>query len=61
MESGMTPTPEIHLVDKPFIAQQFSFSNFQGNPRGKCPEQIKTDETDAPKMRRWLLEPFSQA
>jgi hypothetical protein len=29
----MTPTPEIHLVDKPFIAQEFLFSKFWGNPR----------------------------
>ena len=47
----MTPTPEIHLVDKPFIGQQFSFSNFQGNPRGKRAEQIKTDMADARKKR----------
>jgi hypothetical protein len=52
MESGMTPTPEIHLVDKPFIAQQFSFSNFQGNPRGERAEQIKPDAADARKKRK---------
>jgi hypothetical protein len=61
MESGMTPTPEIHLVDKPFIAQQFSFSNFQGNPRGERTEQIKTDKTDARKKRERLLHLFSRA
>ena len=41
MELGMTPTPEIHVADKPFIVQQFLFSNFGGNPRGQCAEQIK--------------------
>jgi hypothetical protein len=61
MESGMTPTPEIHLVDKSFIAQQFLFSNFQGNPRGKRAEQIKTDRTDARKKRERLLQLFSRA
>jgi hypothetical protein len=61
MESGMTPTPEIHLVDKPFIAQQFSFSNFRGNPRGKRAEQIKSDKTDARKKRGPLLHLFSRA
>ena len=47
----MTPTPEIHLVDKPFIAQQFSFSNFQGNPHGLRAEQTKTDEANTRKKR----------
>jgi hypothetical protein len=51
MESGMTPTPEIHLVDKPFIAQEFLFSNFQGNPHGARAEQIKTDAANARKKR----------
>jgi hypothetical protein len=45
----MTPTPEIHLVDKPFIAQEFSFSKFWGNPRRKCAEQIKSDAAAARK------------
>jgi hypothetical protein len=57
----MTPTPEIHVADKPFIIQQFSFSNFQGNPRGKRAEQIKTGAADARKKRTWLLQPFSRA
>jgi hypothetical protein len=48
----MTPTPEIHLVDKPFIAQEFLFSNFQGNPRALRAEQIKTDTADARKKRK---------
>jgi hypothetical protein len=61
MDSGMIPTPEFHLVDKPFIAQQFSFSNFQGNPRGKRAEQIKTDKTVARKKRGRLLHLFSPA
>jgi hypothetical protein len=61
MESGMTPTPEIHLVDKPFIAQQFLFSNFRGNPRAERAEQIKSDKADARKKRGPLLHLFSRA
>jgi hypothetical protein len=48
----MIPTPEFHVADKPFIAQQFLFSNFRGNPRGKRSEQIKTDKAAARKKRR---------
>jgi hypothetical protein len=36
-------------VDKPFIAQEFSFSKFWGNPRRKCAEQIKSDAAAARK------------
>jgi hypothetical protein len=57
----MTPTPEIHLVDKPFIAQQFSFSNFPGNPHGTRAEQIKIDAANARKKRTWLSQLFSRA
>ena len=45
----MTPTPEIHLVDKPFIAQEFLFSKFWGNPRRGGAEQIKCDAAAARK------------
>jgi hypothetical protein len=45
----MTPTPEIHVGNKSFIAQQFSLANFQGNPHRKRAEQIKADAADARK------------
>jgi hypothetical protein len=57
----MTPTPEIHVGNKSFIAQQFSFSIFWGNPRCKRTEQIKAATADARKKRRWLLYLFSRA
>jgi hypothetical protein len=45
----MTPTPEIHVGNKSFIAQQFSLANFQGNPHRKRAEQIKGVTADARK------------
>jgi hypothetical protein len=61
MELGMTPTPEIHVADKPFIAQQFLFSNLRGNPRGQCAEQIKNGAANVGNERRQLLRLFSPA
>ena len=57
----MTPTPEFHVGNKSFIAQQFSFSIFWGNPRRKRTEQIKSDAADARKKRTGLFDLFSRA
>jgi hypothetical protein len=48
-------------VDKPFIAQEFLFSKFWGNPRRRCAEQIKNGVAAARKKRTWLPWPFSRA
>jgi hypothetical protein len=57
----MIPTPEFHVANKPFIIQQFLFSNFQGNPRRNGAEQIKNDMAQPRKKPIWLLPAFSRA
>jgi hypothetical protein len=52
MELGMTPTPEFHVGNKSFTAQQFSLANSQGNPHSERAEQIKSGAANARKKQR---------